>query len=362
MSPRPSKGTSKPKPKATKVSARPKPKRVVVVVRKVPKNPTTVASPQVSTEGESTPSRQVTGRQLQQDIRQTNRQLIDLGLIPLTRSSELEEELPEDPPPRPSSTAPSEDSSASQDEPLVRSDSLSLDECLQDPSISLTFWSYLRSQYTHEVLSFWLVVQEYKTVDQPIRQSKAREIVQKYLRPGAEYELTAGSDLRLAIESEVETSPSQNTFDELEEVTWNLLLYEFLPKFLSSEFFRNHQNGKTIPLAKLKELKRSPTYQRLQRFQRTGSFRIQHSSVSANPKRTSHILQNQGYGVAFGVRRGSCAPPCVCDGYFPHTKDGICGCGHWPGKDCQPVTEKPNTRIWGKLPFVSQISSTIRRK
>jgi len=205
-------------------------------------------------------------------------------------------------------------------------------ECLSNDELSFVFWVYLREQYVHENLSFWLAIEEFKLLQDDLeRQRGAHDIFKKYFKPGSEYELSIGDDLKKAIDSEISSGVKGDTFNIIQSAAWYALATEHFPKFLVSETFITYQQGKrsNIILRK-RQLRKTITYKRLvyiQKNQPEAFLKLQMHPTTE----TSFQKPHKDYGVAFGLKRGGCES-CNCSAYDPEMQDSVCDCGHWPAK------------------------------
>lgn len=205
-------------------------------------------------------------------------------------------------------------------------------ECLVNEDLSFVFWIYLREQYVHENFSFWLSIEDYKSIqEEKDRQKFAHDIFKKYFKPGSEYELSIGDDLKKAIDSEISSGAKPETFNIIQSAAWYALATEHFPKFLQSETFSLYTQGKRSNIIlKKRQLRKSLTFKRLGFIQKNHpeafmKFHFQPTSTETSTK------PHKDYGVAFGLKRGGCES-CSCLAYDPEMQDSVCECGHWPAK------------------------------
>ncbi|XP_069697878.1 regulator of G-protein signaling 9 isoform X2 [Periplaneta americana] len=182
-------------------------------------------------------------------------------------------------------------------EKRVKRWALSMEELVMDPTGLQEFTNYLRKEYSHENIRFWMAVNDLRRSAQSQIQRKVREIFDEFLAPGAPCEINIDGKTMERVHQELRT-PSRFTFDSAAEHVYTLLLKkDCYPRFIRSEHYKNLLAAGVQPLQK-------------KRFFGFGPAKKKTSTSSApNPsgllqQQVAASLQQQGIG-ALGRRRGS---------------------------------------------------------
>jgi hypothetical protein len=112
-------------------------------------------------------------------------------------------------------------------------------QILRDSEQCLLFRQFLHESYSSEILSFFLEVDDYRTiVDSELLKQRAQSMYEKYFLP-SKYEIFIDSDLRQILEETIKT-PDQRTFDIVQLHTLSTLERDLMPKFLQSKLYRDY--------------------------------------------------------------------------------------------------------------------------
>ncbi|PSN41096.1 hypothetical protein C0J52_21836 [Blattella germanica] len=181
-------------------------------------------------------------------------------------------------------------------EKRVKRWALSMEELVMDTTGLQEFTNYLRKEYSHENIRFWMAVNDLRRSAQSQITRKVREIFDEFLAPGAPCEINIDGKTMERVHQELRT-PTRFTFDSAAEHVYTLLLKkDCYPRFIRSEHYKNLLAAGVQPLQKKRF------------FGLVGAPKKKTSTTSApNP---SGLLQQQGLSSlqqqsGLGKRRGS---------------------------------------------------------
>ncbi|XP_063983628.1 uncharacterized protein LOC135165834 isoform X2 [Diachasmimorpha longicaudata] len=127
---------------------------------------------------------------------------------------------------------------------------LSMEELMFDPTGLLEFTNYLRKEYSHENIRFWLAVKDLRHCNQAHIGDKVNEIFREFLAPGAPCEINIDGKTMEKVHQEMK-NPSRFTFDAAAEHVYTLLLKkDCYPRFIRSDHYRNLVAAGVQPLQK----------------------------------------------------------------------------------------------------------------
>nr|CAD7578622.1 unnamed protein product [Timema californicum] len=142
---------------------------------------------------------------------------------------------------------------------FIRMNSTSFTPVLSNlPSRGLQeFTAYLRKEYSHENIRFWLAVNDLRRSAQSHIQRKVKDIFDEFLAPGAPCEINIDGKTMERVHQELRT-PSRFTFDSAAEHVYALLLKkDCYPRFIRSEHYKGLLTAGVQPLQK-KRLTQDP--------------------------------------------------------------------------------------------------------
>ncbi|CAG2058442.1 unnamed protein product, partial [Timema podura] len=112
------------------------------------------------------------------------------------------------------------------------------------------FTAYLRKEYSHENIRFWLAVNDLRRSAQSHIQRKVKDIFDEFLAPGAPCEINIDGKTMERVHQELRT-PSRFTFDSAAEHVYALLLKkDCYPRFIRSEHYKGLLTAGVQPLQK----------------------------------------------------------------------------------------------------------------
>ncbi|KOC64626.1 Regulator of G-protein signaling 7 [Habropoda laboriosa] len=124
-------------------------------------------------------------------------------------------------------------------EKRVKRWALSMEELMSDPTGLQEFTNYLRKEYSHENIRFWLAVKDLRHSFQAQIPDKVNEIFKEFLAPGAPCEINIDGKTMEKIHQEMK-NPNRFTFDSAAEHVYTLLLKkDCYPRFIRSDQYRN---------------------------------------------------------------------------------------------------------------------------
>ncbi|KAK9732243.1 Regulator of G-protein signaling DHEX domain [Popillia japonica] len=137
-------------------------------------------------------------------------------------------------------------------EKRVRRWALSMEELVSDPTGLREFTIYLKKEYSHENIRFWMAVNDLRRSSQSQIQRKVYEIFDEFLAPGAPCEINIDGKTMEKVHHEMK-NPSRFTFDAAQEHVYTLLLKkDCYPRFIRSEHYKNLQAAGVQPSQKKK--------------------------------------------------------------------------------------------------------------
>ncbi|XP_076390838.1 uncharacterized protein LOC100874850 isoform X1 [Megachile rotundata] len=176
-------------------------------------------------------------------------------------------------------------------EKRVKRWALSMEELMSDPTGLQEFTNYLRKEYSHENIRFWLAVKDLRHSFQAQIPDKVNEIFREFLAPGAPCEINIDGKTMEKVHQEMK-NPNRFTFDSAAEHVYTLLLKkDCYPRFIRSDQYRNLLAAGVQPLQKKRF------------FGFGGQAKKKLSSTSAPP--TSTLQQHTISSGSGGKRRGS---------------------------------------------------------
>ncbi|CAH1995643.1 unnamed protein product [Acanthoscelides obtectus] len=124
-------------------------------------------------------------------------------------------------------------------EKRVKRWALSMEELVSDPTGLQEFTNYLRKEYSHENIRFWMAVNDLRRSAQSQISWKVQDIFEEFLAPGAPCEINIDGKTMERVHQEMKT-PSRFTFDAAQEHVYTLLLKkDCYPRFIRSEYYKN---------------------------------------------------------------------------------------------------------------------------
>ncbi|XP_026828369.1 regulator of G-protein signaling 9 isoform X3 [Ooceraea biroi] len=167
---------------------------------------------------------------------------------------------------------------------------LSMEELMSDPRGLQEFTNYLKKEYSHENIRFWVEVKNLRHSNQAQIPDTVNKIFREFLAPGAPCEINIDGKTMERIHQEMK-NPSRFTFDSAAEHVYTLLLKkDCYPRFIRSDQYRNLLAAGVQPLQK-------------KRFFGFGGQAKKKVSSTSTP--TSSTLQHISSSGSGGRRRGS---------------------------------------------------------
>ncbi|XP_065202227.1 regulator of G-protein signaling 7 isoform X2 [Planococcus citri] len=137
-------------------------------------------------------------------------------------------------------------------EKRVRRWALSMEELVTDATGLQEFTSYLRKEYSHENIRFWMAANDLRRSSQSQIARKVKQIYDEFLAPGAPCEINIDGKTMEKTQMEMK-SPSRFTFDSAAEHVYTLLLKkDCYPRFIRSEHYKNLLASALQPTGKKK--------------------------------------------------------------------------------------------------------------
>ncbi|XP_046478088.1 regulator of G-protein signaling 9 isoform X2 [Neodiprion pinetum] len=182
-------------------------------------------------------------------------------------------------------------------EKRVKRWALSMEEVMSDPTGLLEFTNYLRKEYSHENIRFWMAVKDLRRSFQAQIPVKVNEIYEEFLAAGAPCEINIDGKTMEKVQQEMK-NPTRFTFDAAAEHVYTLLLKkDCYPRFIRSEHYRQLLAAGVQPLQK----------KRFFGFGGQAKKKASSTSVPTSGSLQQHQQQQTSGGGAAGTgrRRGS---------------------------------------------------------
>merc|ERR1711974_78122 len=134
-------------------------------------------------------------------------------------------------------------------EKRVRKWAISLEDLVDDPQGLQEFLSYLKREYSHENLLFWMAVQElrYGPGTEAKIKKKVKEIWDEFLSPGAKAGINIDAMTMEATKTAIK-NPSRYTFEKAAYHVFLLLLKkDCYPRFVRSQYYKTLMTNAVNP-------------------------------------------------------------------------------------------------------------------
>ncbi|CAH1394084.1 unnamed protein product [Nezara viridula] len=114
----------------------------------------------------------------------------------------------------------------------------SFEKLLEDPVGLHTFAEFLKKEFSHENIYFWVACENYQLMtDESARKEKAREIFERHLALGALEPVNVDSYARQVTEEQLDKA-YPNLFLQAQKQIFNLMKFDSYPRFLKSELYK----------------------------------------------------------------------------------------------------------------------------
>ncbi|KAJ6638161.1 Regulator of G-protein signaling 7 [Pseudolycoriella hygida] len=124
-------------------------------------------------------------------------------------------------------------------EKRVKRWAISIEELVSDPTGLQEFTAYLRKEYSHENIRFWIAVNDLRRSAHSQIPRKVKEIYEEFLEPGAPCEINIDGKTMEKVQQGLK-SPCRFTFDAAAEHIYALLLKkDCYPRFVRSEHYKS---------------------------------------------------------------------------------------------------------------------------
>ncbi|KAE8747521.1 hypothetical protein FOCC_FOCC005682 [Frankliniella occidentalis] len=197
-------------------------------------------------------------------------------------------------------------------EKRVRRWAISMEELVSDPTGLQEFTNYLRKEYSHENIRFWLAVNSLRRSSQREIPQRVKDIYSEFLAPGAPCEVNIDGKTMERTQQELK-NPSRFTFDPAAEHVYTLLLKkDCYPRFRRSEMYKQLLAAGVQPSAKKRFFNFGPGKKKnqpqalLQQQQSTAaslSQQVQQGSLAGRRRGSDRSLSGSAHELAVsGVR------------------------------------------------------------
>ncbi|XP_014249405.1 regulator of G-protein signaling loco isoform X2 [Cimex lectularius] len=114
----------------------------------------------------------------------------------------------------------------------------SFEKLLEDPAGLHTFAEFLKKEFSHENIYFWVACEKYRKLADPLeRKQKAKEIFNRHLALGALEPVNVDSYARQVTE-ELLSDASPNLFLQAQKQIFNLMKFDSYPRFIKSDLYK----------------------------------------------------------------------------------------------------------------------------
>lgn len=127
-----------------------------------------------------------------------------------------------------------------EDEPKrsVASWAASFEKLLEDPAGLHTFAEFLKKEFSHENIYFWVACEKYRSLSSPTeRAASARDIFERHLCLGALEPVNVDSHARQATQDGL-TDAASTLFLQAQKQIFNLMKFDSYPRFLKSDLYK----------------------------------------------------------------------------------------------------------------------------
>lgn len=132
----------------------------------------------------------------------------------------------------------------------VQSWTKGLAHVLADPAGLHTFSEFLKSQFSHENVYFWVGCERYRTASSADHASIARSLYERHLCEGAAEPVNVNAEILQGIENGL-SAPDETLFDSARDHIFKLMMYDCYPRFLKSTIFEDclflEKSGEPLP-------------------------------------------------------------------------------------------------------------------
>uniref|UniRef100_A0A182M565 RGS domain-containing protein n=1 Tax=Anopheles culicifacies TaxID=139723 RepID=A0A182M565_9DIPT len=116
---------------------------------------------------------------------------------------------------------------------------ISIEEVVSDPTGLQEFTHYLKKEYSHENIRFWMAVNDLRRSSHSQISRKVKEIYEEFLEPGAPCEINIDGKTMEKVQQGLK-NPSRFAFDAAAEHIYTLLLKkDCYPRFVRSEHYKS---------------------------------------------------------------------------------------------------------------------------
>uniref|UniRef100_A0A182JDG4 Uncharacterized protein n=1 Tax=Anopheles atroparvus TaxID=41427 RepID=A0A182JDG4_ANOAO len=116
---------------------------------------------------------------------------------------------------------------------------ISIEEVVSDPTGLQEFTHYLKKEYSHENIRFWMAVNDLRRSSHSQITRKVKDIYEEFLEPGAPCEINIDGKTMEKVQQGLK-NPSRFAFDSAAEHIYMLLLKkDCYPRFVRSEHYKN---------------------------------------------------------------------------------------------------------------------------
>uniref|UniRef100_A0A8C7XK38 Regulator of G protein signaling 18 n=1 Tax=Oryzias sinensis TaxID=183150 RepID=A0A8C7XK38_9TELE len=113
----------------------------------------------------------------------------------------------------------------------------SFEDLLKHPDGVETFTQFLRTEFSEENIEFWLVCEEYKSIDSKSKLlSKAKYIYTVFIESEAPKEVNIDYNTKMAIKANM-SHPTRSTFEAAQMKVYSLMKKDCYPRFLHCDIY-----------------------------------------------------------------------------------------------------------------------------
>ncbi|XP_054260544.1 regulator of G-protein signaling loco isoform X2 [Macrosteles quadrilineatus] len=128
----------------------------------------------------------------------------------------------------------------------------SFEKLLEDPIGLQTFAEFLKKEFSHENIYFWVACERYRWLeDVSARQEAAHEIFEKHLAVGASEPVNVDSQARQVSQEELNAA-EPSLFLQAQKQIFNLMKFDSYPRFIKSELYKEcllrEISGEALPV------------------------------------------------------------------------------------------------------------------
>lgn len=129
---------------------------------------------------------------------------------------------------------------------------------LQNVPMLNFFDRFLQENFSGENLSFWFEVESYKSLSPEKMPEKARDLYNRYMKPGSVSEVNVDCELKTECKHAIEKNITPSLFSQAQQAIYEVMQTDSYPKFLRSDIYQQYLQEHNAPSLEDGEEDRTP--------------------------------------------------------------------------------------------------------